>query len=109
MDSFKRTHEHAFRLLDSQLAAVTYTAVAYQPLATGFPRLLFLRMNQFPQRGDATHEERARIQREEARFGGEHLDNRAPSLLSWSWGTAPTGDFLKELRCMFQLPRRPCT
>ena len=32
------------------------------------------------------------------RSGGEHLDNRAPSSLSWSWGTAPTGDFLKELR-----------
>ena len=33
-------------------------------------RLLFLRMNQWPQHADATHEEKARIGAEEARFGG---------------------------------------
>ena len=43
--------------------------------------ILFVRFNQWPERGQATHEEALRLALEEARFGGEHSGDKADSAL----------------------------
>ena len=43
--------------------------------------IVFLRFNQWPERGDATHEEALRLASDEARFGGEQLGDKASVVL----------------------------